>query len=507
MKEKKQIFMLIILDGLGWGKEQQYNAVYHADTPYLDTWMREFPHAILQASGSAVGLPKNFIGNSEVGHTTIGAGRIVDSPVEKINKLISNKSFFLNPTLLNTLQRVKHDNGTLHIIGLLSDAGVHSAIEHLIAFIHAAHNFGLQKIIIHAFLDGRDTPPYIAGKYLERLEKEISITSAKIGSLHGRAYAMDRDKHWDRIEKSYNVLTEKQSSYPLNWKEVLKKAYKEGKTDEYIEPVALIPDAYIKDGDGIIFFNFRPDRTRELTAAFVKPDFNDFPRKKIRLNGFLTPFSYAHDLHTDVMFETDHIKHTLNDVLAAHGKRIFAIAETEKYAHVTYFFNGGNETPHPHEMRTLIKSKKDTINMQSSCMEAGSITDAVLRSLSQDPYDFYLINFANPDIIGHTGNFEETKKAVHCVDLRSGELYEKVVEEMNGTIFLTADHGNAEDKWDTENNQPRTSHTTNPVPFLWLTKKEQGNNKELPLKQLSDIAPFILTIMGIPVPKEMQHPY
>lgn len=496
--------MLVILDGFGWREEKKYNAIAHANTPCFDKWMKEYPYALLQASGTAVGLPEGFIGNSEVGHLVIGAGRTIKSPITLINEGIKNLTFLSNPALLNTFERVKKDNGTLHIMGLLSDAGVHADIYHLHAFIKAAHNFGITKIVLHPFLDGRDSPPKAAIKFLDDLEKEIKITGATIGSIHGRLYAMDRDKNWERTEQSYRVLTEPQKQTYTNWRDTLDHYYAKDTTDEFIPPTQLDPNATIKDGDAIVFINFRPDRARQLTAAFIDPHFDAFKTKKLKLNGFVTPLFYDKNLKTDTMYPPTTITNTLTHVLTEHQKTIYSIAETEKYAHVTYFFNGGKEAPEATETRTLIPTLDDKETDRSPCLAASHITRTVLSSLEQNPCDFYLINYANADIIGHTGDFEKTVIAVQCLDRQISALYEQVVKKMNGTLYITADHGNAEQMFDEKSQQPRTAHTANPVPFLWITKKERGNNTQLPLKRLRDIAPFILKNMGIPVPKEME---
>ncbi|EKD48827.1 MAG: hypothetical protein ACD_64C00114G0006 [uncultured bacterium] len=498
------VTMLVILDGFGWRENKKYNAVAQAKKPHFDAWMKEYPYAFLHASGQAVGLPEGFIGNSEVGHLTIGAGRIIKSPVALINEGIKNLSFFSNPTVLDAFERVKKDNGTLHLMGMLSNAGVHADMKHLYAFIKAAQNFGVTKIVIHPFLDGRDSPPKSAIPLLEQLQQELKITNAIIGSIHGRYYAMDRDKNWERTEATYRVLTEPQTIAYTNWKNALDAYYAKNITDEFIPPTQLDPNAVIKNGDAVIFFNFRPDRARQLTAAFIDPQFTAFKRKPITLTGFVTPLSYNTHLQTNVMYPQSIAINTLTHILSKHQKTIFTIAETEKYAHVTYFFNGGKEEPEATESRTLVPTLDDHDTDRSPCMAANHITRTVLSSLEQHPSDFYLINYANADIIGHTGDFDKTITAVQCLDHQLGELYEQVVEKMNGTLYITADHGNAEQMWDEKTNQPWTAHTTNPVPFLWITKKEQGNNTQLPLQQLRDIAPFILKNMGIEVPTEMK---
>ncbi len=504
MASNKQVTMLVILDGFGWREEKKYNAIYHAKTPNLDQWMQEYPYAFLKASGPAVGLPKNYIGNSEVGHLTIGAGRIIDSPIVAMNKKIDDTSFFSNPALVNTLEKVKKSGGTLHLMGLLSDAGVHSDIKHLFGFVKAAHNYRISDIVVHPFLDGRDTVPRKAKKFLKDLQQELKITGTRLGSIHGRSYAMDRDKTWDRTAASYRVLTEPQQIKFTDGEKAIDHYYNQDISDEYIPPTQLDSSAIIKDGDGVIFFNFRPDRARQLTASFLDPNFDAFKTKKINLSGFVTPTSYDDTVPSDVMYPPVRIENTLTQLLAKHGKTIFTVAESEKYAHVTYFFNGGKEDPVSTEIRTLIPSKREALGQPSSCMEAATITHTIMDSLKNNPFDFYLVNYANADILGHTGNFDETVNAIECLDQQLGALYEQVVEKMNGTLYITADHGNAEDMFDEEAQQPRSAHTTHPVPFLWLNQKEKGYNKKLPLQQLSDIAPFILKNMGLPVPDEMK---
>lgn len=498
------VTMLVILDGFGWREEKKHNAIAHAKTPHFDAWLSEYPHAFLQAAGPAVGLPEGFIGNSEVGHLTIGAGRTIKSPISLIDEGIKNLTFLSNPALLDTLERIKQDDGTLHIMGLLSDAGVHADIHHLHAFIKAAHNFGIQKIVLHPFLDGRDSAPKAAIQFLKDLENEIKVSGAIIGSIHGRSYAMDRDKNWERTEQSYRTLTEPQDITYSTWQEAINDYYNKNITDEFIPPTQLTKKAVIKDNDAIVFINFRPDRARQLAAAFTDDHFDAFKKNPLKLNGFVTPLSYDKTIKADVMYPTPVITNTLTQTLAAHQKTIFTIAETEKYAHVTYFFNGGKETPEATESRSLVPTLDTKETKLSPCMAADHITRTVISSLQQNPCDFYLINYANADIIGHTGDFDNTVNAVECLDRKLGQLYEQVVEKMNGTLYITADHGNAEDMFDEKTGQARTAHTTNPVPFLWINKKERGNDTQLPLQQLRDVAPFILKNMGVPVPKEME---
>ncbi len=506
MNNNTSVTALIILDGFGYRKEISYNAIYHAHTPNFDTWMQEFPHAILHASGSYVGLPSGNIGSSEAGHSTIGLGRIIKEPVTIINEAVDNKSFFSNPILIDTLKTLKKDK-TLHIIGLLSDARVHSDMKQLYAFLEVAKQLGITHIVIHPILDGRDTPPQSAGRYLQLLEEKLKeIGLGKIGSIQGRLYGMDRDKNWNRTEQSYRILTEPQQKISPSWSQAVEQYYTTNTTDEFIPPTQLDKDAYIKDGDGVIFFNFRPDRARQLTASFVDPDFDAFKTKPLKLAFFITPTMYNETLKTDALYpQQKDASNALKEVLVQHGKTIFSIAETEKYAHVTYFFDGGKEDTLATETRVLIPSLHTKQYDKHPEMSAGAITKRVIKSLETDPCDFYLINYSNADMVGHSGNFGATIKAIEYLDTQIALLYNQIVEKMNGTMYITADHGNAENMYDEEAHQPRTAHTTNPVPFIMLRKDLKGKGgEELPLTQLSDIAPFILKHMNLPVPKEMQ---
>jgi 2,3-bisphosphoglycerate-independent phosphoglycerate mutase len=499
--KQKSSTMLIILDGFGYRKEKDYNAIYHAHTPNFDRWMKEFPHAIIKADGPSVGLPEGYIGSSEAGHLTIGAGRVIKEAVTRINEAIKDGSFYKNTVLVNALKKIASTDHTLHIMGLISDAGVHSDIKQLYAFLEAARREGVKNIVLHAFLDGRDMPPQSAGPFLQKVEKEINALGAKIGSIHGRLYAMDRDNNWERTELSYRTLTEPRTQKSISWHEALENSYRNGITDEFLVPMQLEPDSYIKNGDGIIFFNFRPDRAKQLSESFTDPNFKEFKTKPLQLAFFVTPTAY--DGSKQVMYPKSPVQTTLKTVLAEHGKSIFSIAETEKYAHVTYFFDGGKKFTLLTEKRVLIPSLHAEKYDQHPEMSAGTITQTVLQSLRETPADFYLINYANADMVGHSGNFGATVKAVAYLDEQLGILYKQVVEKMNGTIYITADHGNAEDMYDETIGQPRTAHTTNDVPFIMLNKKVEGDDKILPLKSLADIAPFILTQMHIPVPKEM----
>jgi 2,3-bisphosphoglycerate-independent phosphoglycerate mutase len=503
---------LVVLDGFGYSQNKQYNAIAHANMPNFNQWWQQYPHAILQAAGAAVGLPDNWIGNSEVGHLTLGAGRVVKQPMTVWMSSIKDGSFARNTTLLAGFEDLKKVGGTLHIIGLLSDAGVHAHEAQIYASIAAAVDAGLKKIVVHPILDGRDVAPRSAYNYLEHLTrfiKHCNHDSNKprviIGSVQGRFYAMDRDNNWDRIEKSYRMLTESsfaKASADRSWEKVLEYNYMQNITDEFIPPTQLDAAGEIKNGDGILFCNVRPDRAREITEVFVQKEFSMFVRKPLKLTFFMTPVVYTANFFTMVLFPREPIVHTLKDVLAEHGKTIFSIAETEKYAHVTYFFRGENEDPVKGETREVVSSLVAYNYIEHPRMSADTITDAVISSLQKKPADFYLINYANADMVGHSGDFDATVKAVECLDEELKKLYDIVVTKMGGTLYITADHGKAEVMYDDVSGQVRTAHTNNPVLFLMINKDMKSD--ELPLFELADIAPFILKNMGLTVPVEMK---
>lgn len=500
MNAKKPV-ALVILDGFGYRKDPLYNAIHHARKPFIDFLFATYPHTLLEASGPAVGLPPGFMGNSEVGHLTIGSGRIIPQPVTRLHNAINDGSFFANRALKDALDTVKKTGGTLHIMGLLSESGVHSHDEDLFAFMRAARDAGIKNVVIHAFLDGRDAPPRSASLFLQKLEtviKELGVGT--IGSVHGRWYAMDRNHNWDRTEKSYVVLTTPQKPCFSSWREVLDACYKEKITDEFVPPASLGAPA-ITDGDGIIFFNFRPDRARQLTRMFIDTTLKNVPQPK--LCSFLTPVSYGlASLSMTWMFDSLPVPNTLKEVLVAHDKSIFTIAETEKYAHVTYFFSGGKEEALHHEIRLLIPSLPVKTYADYPEMSAPQITQTVIKSLSKSPKDFYLINYANADMVGHSGNFKTTVKAIECLDTQLSILYENIVETLGGTMIVTADHGNAELMEDASGH-PKTSHTNSPVPFIVTNTALKNNTEKLPLHQLADIAPYVLALMHVPAPPEM----
>lgn len=497
--------VLVILDGFGYTDNQNHNAVYQAKKPNLDRWTTIYPNTLLQTSGTAVGLPDGYVGNSEVGHLTIGSGRIIEQPATFIHNAIQDKSFFKNQTLNNCLDRLHKTGSALHIMGLFSDAGVHSHIEFLYAILDAARHHGIRQVFIHAFLDGRDTSPQSGTWYLEPLDNALSsFEYGSIASLHGRFYAMDRDNHWDRIERTYRVLAYGDNCVMRSWQEVLENQYDQGITDEFIIPTQLDPTSTIEDGDGIVFINFREDRARELTSCFIDPHFNHFKTKKLSLSCFVTPISYSSQLKTDILFDQKPILNTLTQILSQNNKTIFSIAETEKYAHISYFFSGKKEDPVAGETRILISSIPSKNYIHNPSMSAAEITAAVCESLKNNPYDFYLINYANADMVGHSGNLEATTKAIECLDEQLGKLYNLIVTKMDGTLYVTADHGKAEDMYDEKTKQPKTGHTANLVPFFIINKDVENSQKKLSLQKLSDIAPFILKQMNISIPDEMK---
>jgi len=505
---------LVILDGFGYSLKNNYNAIAHAHKPNFNYWWKHYPHALLNAAGEFVGLPDDLNGNSEVGHCTIGAGRIIDQPMKIWRKSIEDGSFAHNIVMVEQFKKLCDIGGTLHIMGLLSDAGVHAHEKEIYATIAAAAESGIKKIVIHPFLDGRDAPPQSAYTYLHRLAEYIkhyntACSRVIIGSIHGRFYAMDRDDNWDRIEESYRVLTCQKHDEPYEtWERVLERNYAHGITDEFIPPTQLSADGIIHNGDGIFFCNVRPDRARELTRCFVQPHdgvkFTHFILKPLILTFFITPIEYDVLLPTTVLFSREPIHNTLKDVLAAHNKTIFTIAETEKYAHVTYFFRGENEDVVSTETRTMIPSLRADSYRDLPEMSAAGITAAVLNSIRTDPYDFYLINYANADMVGHSGDFDATVKAVEFLDIQLQKLYEEIVQKSGGTLYITSDHGKAEQMYDESTGQSCTAHTSNEVPFIMIKKDiNDAQQLQLPLNQLADVAPFILQSMGLSVPDEM----
>lgn len=495
----KKPLILMILDGFGIAPEYG-NAIMAAKKPNLDRLFRENPLTQIGASGLNVGLPNGQMGNSEVGHTNIGAGRIVYQELTRITKEIEDGDFYKNPALIKAVAAAKAKGTALHLIGLLSDGGVHSHNGHLYALLELAKQNGLSKVYVHALLDGRDVPPSSGKGFVEDcLAKMQEIGVGEIATVAGRYYAMDRDNRWERVSKAYNAMVLGEGVQNPDPVAAVAKSYEDGVTDEFVVPVVCGPEGRISADDSVIFFNFRPDRARELTRAFVDPDFTGFERAK----GFF-PLTYVcmtqYDAtmpNVDVAFHPQSLKNTLGEYLSNLGMTQLRIAETEKYAHVTFFFNGGVETVYPGEDRVLIHSPKvATYDLQPE-MSAYAVTDALVEKIDSGMYDVIILNFANCDMVGHTGIFDAAKAAVEAVDICVGRVVD-AIERMHGTAIITADHGNAEKMYE-EDGSPFTAHTTNPVPFcvVGYPCKLRENGK------LADIAPTMLKILGLPQPAEM----
>ena len=489
---------LIIMDGFGLRQETEGNAVAAAATPRLEQFFQEFAHTELSASGLDVGLPAGQMGNSEVGHTNIGAGRVVFQDLPRISKAIEDGSFFENPAYVRAMDACREHNSSLHLIGLLSDGGVHSHLEHLFALMKMARDRGLEKVYIHAFLDGRDVSPTSGADFVARtVEKCRELGVGKIVTVMGRFYAMDRDKRWDRVEAAYDAMVygEGAAINPVPVAAV-KNAYANGVTDEFVEPVICDPDGTISDHDSVIFFNFRPDRAREITRAFVDPDFNGFTRQYFPVTFVCTTEYDATMPNVEVAYPRLSVRNGLGEYLSSMGLTQLRIAETEKYAHVTFFFNGGVETQFPGEDRVLVPSPKvATYDLQPE-MSADEVADKCVERIESGAYDVIILNFANCDMVGHTGVFDAAVRAVETVDTCVGRVVDATMK-MGGIAMITADHGNAEVMTQPDGS-PMTAHTTNPVPFILC-----GAGTELRKGRLADIAPTILDVMGLAVPEEM----
>lgn len=503
----KRPVVLMILDGYGLNEKKEGNAVALAKTPVMDKLMAEYPFVRGNASGMAVGLPDGQMGNSEVGHLNMGAGRIVYQELTRITKEIQDGTFFENPALLKAVENCKKNNSSLHLMGLLSDGGVHSHNTHLYALLELAKRNGLEKVYVHCFLDGRDTPPTSGKEYAEALAAEMEkIGVGKIASVMGRYYVMDRDNNYDRVKLAYDAMTKGQGLTANCGICGIQESYDRGETDEFVKPTLAMEDgkpvATVQNGDSIIFFNFRPDRAREITRAFCDDDFKGFDRGQ-RLDITYVCFSdYDPTIpNKDVAFHKVSVTNTFGEWLAANGMKQARIAETEKYAHVTFFFNGGVEEPNEGEDRVLVNSPKDvaTYDLKPQ-MSAYEVCDKLCEAIRSDKYDVIIINFANPDMVGHTGVLEAAIKAVEAVDECVGRAVE-AIKEVDGAMFICADHGNAEMLIDYETGEPFTAHTTNQVPFILVNYDEAYTLREGGC--LADIIPTLIQIMGKEQPVEM----
>ncbi len=502
----KKPLMLMILDGWGLNSKKQANAIANAKTPNYDELIKQYPSTTLKASGLAVGLPEGQMGNSEVGHLNLGAGRIVYQDFTRVSKDIKSGGFFKNPAFAWAMDNVLHNNRALHLMGLLSDGGVHSHIKHLEALLDMAKQKGVKRVYLHAFLDGRDVPPTNALEYISEIEEYMKkIGVGEIATISGRYYAMDRDRRWERTQRAYDAIVLGEGPKATSGKQALLENYRRKTTDEFVVPTVITkkgktPVATVNEGDSIIFFNFRPDRARQLTYAFCREDFRGFVRKK---GYFFTYYvcltEYDREINNaKIAYKPESLKNILAEVLAKVGMTQLRIAETEKYAHVTFFFNGGVEKAYPGEDRILIPSPKVATYDLKPEMSAYKVADTVVEKIQSDIYDVIILNFANPDMVGHTGVYDAAVKAVEAVDDCIGKVA-KAILERGGTLLLTADHGNAEQMVDYKTGEPHTAHTCNLVPLILV------NDRPFKLRsgKLADIAPTMLKLLGIEKPQEM----
>jgi 2,3-bisphosphoglycerate-independent phosphoglycerate mutase len=511
----KPVF-LIVLDGWGENPSFEGNAIAQAKTPTIDKITRYYPEVLLQASGISVGLPWGEMGNSEVGHLSLGAGRVIYQSLPRITLAIQDGSFFKNEALLTAIENAKKNKGVFHIIGLASSGGVHSSLDHLYAIIELAKNNQLEKINLHIFTDGRDAPPQSALKIIEDIEVRLGeFGCGRIATICGRYFAMDRNDNWDRTEKAYNLLVQGIGKRAKSAREAVQLSYSANITDEFIEPVVIAENesdlGTIKEKDSVVFFNFREDRARQLTKAFVLPTFSKFKREKYLSDlEFVCMTQYEDNLPARIAFPPIEIKNSLGEIVSQSDLHQLRIAETEKYAHVTYFFNGGREEPFPKEDRILVPSQSVSAYDKLPEMSAPTITEKILKELGKGKHAFVLANFANPDMVGHTGNLKATISAIETVDVCLGKILPEVLK-MEGTIFITADHGNAEELTNLRTEEIDTEHSIFPVPLWYITPKNQRQKSESEIMAsknnvrgiLGDVAPTILASLNLKIPPEM----
>lgn len=498
--------VLVILDGWGVSSRVEGNAIAQANIPNFKRFLADYPHCTLSCSGEAVGLPEGQMGNSEVGHLNIGAGRVVYQELTRITRAVRDGSFFNNEVLLDAVAYAKKNNKALHLMGLLSNGGVHSHINHLFALLDLTAKENMRNVFIHAFLDGRDVPPSNAKEYFEPLGRKLNeLGFGAVATVMGRYYAMDRDRRWDRVERAYNAMVFGEGIHAGAPMEAVDLGYGRKETDEFIQPTVIMssaggPVARVSDGDAVIFFNFRPDRAREITRAFVDGDFTGFNRRQGYPGVHFTCMTlYDKTIEAPVAFKPQTLHNTLGEVLSQNGFTQLRLAETEKYAHVTFFFNGGVEEPNPGEERLLVPSPRvSTYDLQPE-MSANEVTENFLKQLKAEKFGVIIMNYANPDMVGHTGDLTAAIKAVETVDSCLGKLVRAVLEK-DGTVLITADHGNADEMKDKEGHT-HTAHTTNPVPFIMVNR--DISDVTLRDGSLEDIAPTILQLLGIPKPEEM----
>lgn len=497
--------VLIVLDGWGYSENSEFNAIRNAKIPVWDNLWKHYPHTLIKGSGAEVGLPSDQMGNSEVGHLNLGAGRVVYQEFTRVSRAIRTGSFFTNQTLTDVVDKAVQTDKAVHILGLLSDGGVHCHEEHIQAMAKLAVERGATKVYLHAFLDGRDTPPKSAEIYIQRMQETFTeLGHGQIASLVGRYYAMDRDHRWPRVKAAYDLIAHGMSEFQTTDPMIaLKDAYQRGETDEFIKPTAIVPaggqPVQIEDGDVVVFMNYRSDRARQITRPFIEPDFSEFDRGRVpALGSFVSLTEYSSGFDVPVAFPPERLRNVFGEYIAKLGLRQLRIAETEKYAHVTFFFNGGQEEPFDFEERILIPSPDVATYDMKPEMSAFELTDKLVEAIESGRFDTIICNYANPDMVGHTGNFEATIKAIEALDKCLGRVVEATQKE-GGELLITADHGNAEQMRNSETRQAHTAHTSNLVPLIYVgrpaTLQETG--------ALSDVAPTMLYLMGLEQPSEM----
>ncbi|HEX6728638.1 MAG TPA: 2,3-bisphosphoglycerate-independent phosphoglycerate mutase [Pyrinomonadaceae bacterium] len=507
MKDKRGPLALIIIDGWGYSEAREGNAIALASTPFYDELTSQYPHTLLEAHGSRVGLPAGIMGNSEVGHLNIGSGRVIRMDVSLVDHEIETGNFFNNRVLMDAVEEAKRNESALHLMGLVSDGQVHSSLNHLYALLQMANNHDLERVYLHCFLDGRDTPPTSAADYVATLQRKVQkIGCGEIASVIGRYYAMDRDKRWERTKRAYDLLVHSVGERAKDPVAAIRQSYQRGITDEFVEPIVVVredgqPIASIQGNDVVVFFNFRPDRARQLTRALAVPGFSEFPVSDRPRIHFVCFTLYDSTFQLPIAFPPRHRRNVLAEVWGQLCVPNYRLAETEKYAHVTYFFNGGVEKEFPCEQRLLVPSPKIATYDLEPAMSAFKVTDKVLRAIDEGETTVFVINFANPDMVGHTGKLDKTIEACQYVDTCLGWIT-KGIRQARGTTIITADHGNAEQMIDLLTGSPHTAHTTNPVPFHLIDE----NSKGMQLRRggaLEDVAPTMLGILGLAKPDEM----
>ncbi len=506
MSEVKKPLLLLVLDGYGYSDNPEHNAVHAANKPVWDNIWANQPKTLIHTSGMSVGLPEGQMGNSEVGHMTLGAGRVVYQNFTRINKSISDGDFFTNPVYINAIDKAVKANKAVHILGLLSPGGVHSHEDHMLAMVKMAADRDAKKLYLHAMLDGRDTPPRSAKASLEKAEAAIKAVGAgQIASVCGRFYALDRDQRWDRVQAAYDLMVDGTAEYQANSAvAALEAAYERNENDEFVKPTAIVDaqgnPTQINDGDSVIFMNFRPDRARQITRAFVNSDFDGFVRNRVpALADFVMTTEYAADINTPCAFPPESLVNSFGDYLAKQHKHQLRIAETEKYAHVTFFFSGGQEDLYEGEDRILVPSPKVATYDLKPEMSAYEVTDKLVEAIKSNKYDAIICNYANCDQVGHTGIFDASVKAVEVVDECLGKVF-AALKEVGGEALVTADHGNVEIMFDDQSNQAHTQHTTLPVPLIYVGDRTISLSDN---GSLADVAPTMLALMDLPQPAEM----